>query len=179
MLYFCKFFVIIYRMSQEIYKTEILPLRIRLLDIARNILGNREEAEDAVQEVLLKFWLISDSLGCYANPAAMAVTAMKNLCLDKLKVLKREQPLSTEIDFGADTDNPYYLLESKNTEEILMWIIERLPKLQQMIIKMKDIQLYEVEEIANITGTAVEAVRMNLSRARKKVREEYLKITAL
>ncbi len=166
-------------MSQEIYITEILPLRVRLLDIARNMLGNREEAEDAVQEVLLKFWHISDSLGRYANPAAIVVASMKNLCLDKLKAKQRELPLGTEIDFGADTDNPYNLLESKNTEEILMWIIERLPQLQQMIIKMKDVQLYEVEEIANITGTSVESVRMNLSRARKKVRQEYLKITAL
>jgi RNA polymerase sigma-70 factor (ECF subfamily) len=44
---------------------------------------------------------------------------------------------------------------------------------------MKDVEEYEVEEIAEITGTSPEAVRVNLSRARKKVREEYLKWTKL
>jgi RNA polymerase sigma-70 factor (ECF subfamily) len=42
---------------------------------------------------------------------------------------------------------------------------------------MKDMEEYEVEEIAGIVGTQPEAVRMNLSRARKKVREEYIRWT--
>jgi RNA polymerase sigma-70 factor (ECF subfamily) len=42
---------------------------------------------------------------------------------------------------------------------------------------MKDVEEYEIDEIAEITGTSYEAVRMNLSRARKKVREEYIKLT--
>ncbi|MPN37472.1 hypothetical protein SDC9_184991 [bioreactor metagenome] len=49
--------------------------------------------------------------------------------------------------------------------------------MQQAIIRMKDIEEYEVEEIAEITGTRPDAVRTNLSRARKKVREEYIKLT--
>jgi RNA polymerase sigma-70 factor (ECF subfamily) len=68
-------------------------------------------------------------------------------------------------------------LERKNTEEILKKIISQLPALQQAIVRMKDIEEYEVEEIAEITGTKPDAVRTNLSRARKKVREEYIKLT--
>lgn len=39
---------------------------------------------------------------------------------------------------------------------------------------MKDVQEYETEEIAEITGCSAEAIRSNLSRARKKVRDIYL-----
>lgn len=74
-------------------------------------------------------------------------------------------------------DNPYLQLERINTEEILKKIIELLPPLQQTIIRMKDMEEYEVEEIAEITGTKPDAIRVNLSRARKKVREEYIKWT--
>jgi len=77
----------------------------------------------------------------------------------------------------AGNDNPYLQLERKNTTEILQKIIENLPPLQQAIIRMKDMEEYEVEEIAEITGTNIDAVRVNLSRARKKVREEYIKWT--
>lgn len=166
-------------MSQEIYKQAILPIRFQLLNIARKMLENEQEAEDAVQEVLLKLWHKADMLGKYDSPSAVAVTAIKNHCLDKIKLQKRVETLTETDEFHISTDNPHLQLERKDSEEILMHIINNLPKLQQMIIKMKDVEHYEVEEIAEITGTTSEAVRVNLSRARKKVREEYLKRISL
>ncbi|MDP4239709.1 MAG: sigma-70 family RNA polymerase sigma factor [Bacteroidota bacterium] len=164
-------------MSQERFKAEILPIRDKLFQLALKILVEEQEAEDAVQEVLLKLWNIRNSLDTYDSPAAYATTVTRNHCLDRLKVKKRQDPLDDSYDTRAGNDNPYLQLERKNTEEILHKIIENLPSLQQAIIRMKDMEEYEVEEIAEITGTKVEAVRVNLSRARKKVREEYMKWT--
>ena len=166
-------------MSQERFKAEILPLREKLFHIAQRILVEEQEAEDAVQEVLLKLWYTRDLLGNYESPAAYATTVTKNHCLDRLKVKNRQEPLDDSYFGMAAKDNPYLQLERKNTNEILHKIIERLPPLQQATIKMKDIEEFEVEEIAEITGTTVEAVRVNLSRARKKVREEYIKWTKI
>ncbi|MDE8698171.1 sigma-70 family RNA polymerase sigma factor, partial [Bacteroides cellulosilyticus] len=53
-------------------------------------------------------------------------------------------------------------------------IINSLPTLQRTIMRMKDIEEYETEEIADITGCNPEAIRSNLSRARKKVRAVLL-----
>ena len=164
-------------MSQERYKAEILPIRDKLFRIAQKILQGDEDAEDAVQEVLLKLWHTRDSLGSYDNVAAFATTVIKNHCLDKLKLRKRTETLD-DIHYRREAgDNPYLQLERINTEEILKKIIELLPPLQQTIIRMKDVEEYEVEEIAEITGTKPDAIRVNLSRARKKVREEYIKWT--
>ena len=58
---------------------------------------------------------------------------------------------------------------------MIRWLISKLPSLQQTIIRMKDVEGYELAEIAEITGTQVEAVRVNLSRARKKIREQLMK----
>ena len=164
-------------MSQERFKAEILPLRQKLFHIAQHILVEEDEAEDAVQEVLLKLWHTRDSLNKYDSAAAYATTVTKNHCLDRLKVKSRTDLLDDSYNTRAGTDNPHLQLERKNTEEILKQIIEKLPPLQQAIIRMKDMEEYEVDEIAEITGTTVEAVRVNLSRARKKVREDYLKWT--
>jgi RNA polymerase sigma factor (sigma-70 family) len=164
-------------MSQELFKAEILPIRQKLLFHAQRILENEFEAEDAVQEVLLKLWHIREKLPDYDNVAAFATTVTKNHCLDRLKVMKRTDPLDDSHQARAAFDNPYLQMERKNTELILKQIIEGLPPLQQAIIRMKDMEEYEVEEIAEITGTKPDAVRTNLSRARKKVREEYLKLT--
>jgi len=164
-------------MSQERFKAEVLPMRETLFHIAKRILAEEQEAEDAVQEVLLKLWHTRDSLSKYDNVAAFATTVTKNHCLDRLKVKSRTDSLDESHNVRAGTDNPYLQLERKNTEAVLQRIIEYLPPLQQAIIRMKDMQEYEVEEIAEITGTTIEAVRVNLSRARKKVREEYIKWT--
>ncbi len=164
-------------MSQERFKAEILPIRQKLFHIARKILVEEEEAEDATQEVLLKLWRMRDSLKQYDNLPAFASTVTKNHCFDRLKIKNRTELINETYNTHASTDNPHLSLERKNTEEVLHKIIENLPSLQQLIITMKDIEEYEVEEIAEITGTKAEAVRVNLSRARKKVREEYIKWT--
>ena len=164
-------------MSQERFKAEILPIRQKLFHIAKHILVKEEEAEDATQEVLLKLWRTCDSLGQYDNLEAFATTVTKNHCLDRLKVKNRTELIDDTYNNHTAHDDPHLSLERKNTEEILHKIIENLPSLQQTIIKMTDIEEYEVEEIAEITGTKPEAVRVNLSRARRKVREEYIKWT--
>jgi RNA polymerase sigma-70 factor (ECF subfamily) len=166
-------------MSQERFMAEVLPIRTKLLHIAMKVLSEEDEAEDAVQEVLLKLWYTRESLSKYDNVAAFATTVTKNHCLDRLKVKNRTDSLNEAQETQTSNDNPYLQLERKNSEQVLHQIIENLPTLQQMIIRMKDIEEVEVEEIAKITGTKVEAVRVNLSRARKKVREEYIKWTSV
>lgn len=164
-------------MNPEQFKAEALPLRNRLLYTARKILEDEQDCEDTVQEVFLKLWHMRDVLDRYDSLAAFATTVTKNLCIDKLRVSNRTDSLDDTLYQQAGPDNPYLQLERKDTEEILHAIIEQLPPIQKAIIKMKDIEDYEVDQIAEITGSQIEAIRMNLSRARKKVREEYLKIT--
>jgi len=165
-------------MKPDKFKTEILPLRDKLYLIAHKMLEGKEDAEDAVQEVLIKLWYMRADLDKYDNIAAYATTITKNHCIDKLRVRDRNVPMEYELYRRACPDNPYLQLERKNTEEVLKAIIKGLPVLQQSIIRMKDIEEYELKEIAEITGTNIEAVRVNLSRARKKVREEYIKLTS-
>jgi len=164
-------------MKPEQFKAEVLPLRNKLFFIARRMLEEEQDAEDAVQETFLKLWNMRDTLDRYESVAALATTVTKNLCIDKLRTRDRQVSVDDELNRRAGTDNPYLQLERKNTEDVLKAIIERLPALQQAIIKMKDVEEYELDEIASITGTSVEAVRVNLSRARKRVRETYIQLT--
>lgn len=153
----------------------MLPMRDYLFATARRILSEEEDAEDAVQEVLLKLWYIRESLGRYENVEAFVTTVTKNHCLDKLKGRKRTEGMTDSVLVLQSDTTPYELTERRDTHALIRKIIETLPSLQREIIKMKDMEEYEVEEIAGITGTKPDAVRMNLSRARKRVRDEFLK----
>lgn len=144
--------------------------------MAFRMMEEAQDAEDAVQEVYLKLWQQRDSLDRYQSVEALATVATKNICLDRLRVRYREESLDIQGVERQTIDNPYTQLELKDTDRIVRLIIEQLPPLQQMIIQLKDIDEMEMDEIASITGTNVEAVRMNLSRARKRVREQFLKM---
>jgi len=164
-------------MSQERFKAEVLPIRDQLFHIARNMLAGEQEAEDAVQEVLLKLWDQRDTLGRYDSLAAFATTVTKNHCIDRIRVRKRTEYIDDSYEAHAAPDNPHYQLEQSDTVALIEKLINQLPPLQQAIIRMKDVEAYELEEIAEITGTKADAVRANLSRARRKVREEFLKLS--
>jgi len=99
---------------------------------------------------------------------------LTNLCIDRLRAA-REFLGENAID-GQISETPYSALEQKDAVALVGQIIDRLPELQRRIIRLRDVEGYELDEIAAITGTQVSAVTVNLSRARKKVREEFLRV---
>ncbi|MDL2322431.1 RNA polymerase sigma factor [Bacteroidales bacterium OttesenSCG-928-A17] len=171
------FFCFVIKMYMEIiwFKSAFVPLRQKLYSFALKMVGNEEEAEDIVQETFLKLWSNRNQLKEVKNPEGFAMQVCKNACIDKLRQQKNRVD-SGEFDLNAEHYTPYTYSEQKNATDLIRRIIEDLPGLQKNIIKMRDIEGYELEEIAEITGTLVTAVRANLSRARKKVRDEFVRV---
>jgi len=162
-------------MEQAQFKKEILPLRERLIPYAERMLENKSDAEDIIQEVFLKLWLMRGELSNYSSVDALSVTMTKHLCINRLKVNHREQQDLNGIIFADENLSPAEQLEQKDSLEQVMRIIDRLPDLQQAVLRMKHIEGLEIDEIAALTGNAPEAIRMNLSRARRKVKEIFFK----
>ena len=152
-----------------------LPSRERLISYAERLLENKSDAEDIIQEVFLKLWLMRDELGNYDSVEALSVTMTKNLCLNRLKVNQWEREDLNRLELMDENLSPVEQLEQKDNVAQVMRIIDQLSGLQQAVLRMKHIDGLEIEEIAALTGSAQEAVRMNLSRARKKVKELFFK----
>lgn len=165
-------------MEQEQFKNRVLPLRHQLFSYAVRMVDNNDEAEDIVQEVFLKLWYMRADLDVYSNIPALSVQITKNLCLNQIKTRKRTFHELETVAITSDTLSPDVELEQRDHVKQVMLIIDRLPNLQQTILRMKHVDEYEIEEIANLIGSTLEAVRVNLSRARKKVRDQFLKMQA-
>lgn len=163
-------------MEQERFKKEVLPVRERLLLYARKLLDDPDDAEDVVQEVFLKLWYTRDVLDRYQNLPALATRIAQRLCLNRLKTRGRMEGDLSECLALSDDTTPYTQLERKENVERVMRIIDMLPGLQQAILRMRHVDGLEVDEIAGLTGSTPEAIRMNLSRARKRVRDQFFKI---
>ena len=158
------------------FKITVVPLRGKLLNYARKLTDDSSEAEDVVQEVMLKLWNIRQKLEEYNSIEALAVRITHNLCMDMWRSKRTDQVSLDQVPVVSQTVNPERVLEGNDEIRLMREIISSLPTLQQTIIRMKDIEEYETEEIAQITGCSSESIRSNLSRARKKVRDIYLKI---
>ncbi|MCD7914745.1 MAG: sigma-70 family RNA polymerase sigma factor [Tannerellaceae bacterium] len=163
-------------MKQERLKNEVIPLRNQLVFYAQRLLNNTEESEDIVQEVFLKLWYMREELDQYNSIPALSVQITKHLCLNQLKVLQRvcESPKGQYL--ASPSLNPHLQLGQKDQVTQVMRIIDRLPNLQQTVLRMKHVDGFEVEEIAELTGSTPEAIRMNLSRVRKRVKELFQKM---
>lgn len=165
-------------MELNSFETDVLPLRERMLIVAQKLLADDEEAEDAVQEALIRLWQARNTLATHPNVGGYAMQSLKNTCLNNIKARKRNISID-DIQLSNGSSTPYTETEQSNSVDLVKQIIETLPTLQQLIITMRDVEEYELKEIAKIAGSNIAAVKVNLSRARKKVRDEFIHIQSL
>ncbi len=164
-------------MEMQAFKKELIPIKDKLFRLARTLLQNHEDAEDALQEVYMKLWNNKEIIDDLKSPEAYAMKVMKNHCLDKLKSRKNKHMVEIrEPEIGKEQITPFSSLSFDNLKDLMLKLFSALPEQQRMIIHMRDIEHYSYEEIADVTGMNVNAIRVNLSRARKNVKGSYLKI---
>ena len=149
----------------------------KLYTHAYRILRDKEGSEDAVQEVFVKLWKMNSRLDEYESVEALAVTMVKNYCIDQIRKQKFVEPGENgAFSLYHDSElSPQEKLENKETSAIMHMIINDLPEMYREIIQLRDIEELSYEEIADKTGQNINTLRVNLSRARKSVRDEYKK----
>ena len=146
-------------MAKDILTETFVALRDRLHLVACRLLGNEPEAEDAVQDTFCNIW--SHSLPDTSPQARYLLFAvLKNVCL--VDIVNADVPVDER---GFD--------ESQRLRDCLL---DSLPPVQRKVFELAVIEELEYEEIARELNMSDEAVRVNMSRARKKLREQYKKL---
>lgn len=163
-------------MKPEEFNRIILPMRDELKGLARRLTGDDYSAEDLVQEVMLKLWSMRSTLDRYENKKALAMTMLRNKFNDQWRHSRLENGKAVAERLAADD---WHKTEARDEADLIRIIVEHLPELQRQIFKMKEIEGYESSEIMEITGCTAENLRQNLSRARRKIREDFIKLTAI
>jgi RNA polymerase sigma factor (sigma-70 family) len=163
-------------MDLKTFTQRVLPTQGRLFRLAKLFLRNREEAEDTLQEVLLKLWTNRQQLESYQSVEAFAVQMTRNLCLDKLKSKAKTTAGDTDWqDISTESSSPYQQTEIADSAALMRQLMNALPEQQKLILHLRDVEEYSFEEIQQVTGMTVNNIRVILSRARKEVRDGYLK----
>ena len=149
---------------------DILPaLRPKLVDLAYCYVKDSDEAEDIVQDAMLKLWVVRDKL--IGSSEGFAMVVVKNLSLDYLRKRHRFDSL-TDME-KLEMEEMTRATDGESTEE-LMHIVSKLPERQQTILRLHDMEGASYEEIASVMGISETALRQTVSRTRRFVRLRYL-----
>ena len=159
-------------MNQEPLLSAFTRLRDNLLSMSRHILQNEDDASDAIQEAFCRLWPIRNKIKSEKEAAALTVTTTRNIC----KARFPELDIETNNECDEDNSEKENLLERFQTVKLL--IEKRLTENQRKILELRDYQGLEIEDIANRLNMQPATIRMNLSRARKTIREQYKKLNA-
>src|ERR1700709_1522252 len=117
-------------MDLKVFTQSVLPYQTRLFRLAKLFLRNREEAEDTVQEILLRLWNQRNQLEAYNSVEALAVQMTKNLCLDKLKS-HAHNTADTDIEtlnLRETSPTPHEQTELLDSDQLIRNLIENLPE---------------------------------------------------
>jgi RNA polymerase sigma-70 factor (ECF subfamily) len=159
-------------MSRE-YRQWVNEYQDQAWTLARYILKDASEAEDATQEAFVKLWNNRKAIDRErVKPWLMRVT--RNHCLDRLR---RRRPEQEFVEYQAfEEDTPAKQAEQGELGAILKAAIAALKEPYRSLVVLRDIQQHSYEEVAGVTELSLSQVKVYLHRARKQLREQLAEV---
>ena len=154
-----------------------MPLKDKLFRLALRITLNRAEAEDVVQDTMLRVWNKRDEWQQFESVEAYCLIVAKNLAIDRIQKKEAQNvEITPEMEEEADASGPHDQLVYEERMRIIHRLVDELPEKQRLIMQLRDIEGESYKEIARILNLTEEQVKVNLFRARQKVKQRYIEI---
>ena len=154
-----------------------MPLKDKLFRLALRITLDRAEAEDVVQDTMIRVWNKRDEWQQFESVEAYCLIVAKNLAIDRSQKKDAQNvELTPEMAEEADTSGPYDRLVNNERMKIIHRLIDELPEKQRLIMQLRDIEGESYKDIAKVLQLTEEQVKVNLFRARQKVKLRYIEI---
>ena len=166
-------------MKELDFRNDVLPLKDKLFRLALRITLSREDAEDIVQETLLKVWNNRAEMSAVSNIEAYAMTMCRNQALD---LCARKERMNISLDEKAHdrTDTvmpPDEKLAQDEGKALIRQTIDSLPEKQRTAMLMREIEGKTYKEIAQVMNITESDVKINIFRARKSIKEHLAKLS--
>ena len=162
-------------MTTQEYEEIARRMRPRLMKLGRQFFQDDESAADAVQEALLRLWLLRCRVEDECDAEALLVRMTKNVCVDEWRRQRLQHPaadtrhlsgvLAEELQPMADDDN----------QRLLQLAIRTLSPQEQRLFRMRHELAMDVPQIAAATGLLPRSVSAVVSTARRKIVEQLKK----
>jgi RNA polymerase sigma-70 factor (ECF subfamily) len=153
----------------------VVAYQTRVYNLAYRLMGETHIAADATQDAFIRAWheLHTFKEGSFA---AWLLRIATNLCYDELRRLKRRPQTSLdtpegEIRFVSPIENPEQAAQRSELNRAIQGCLDALPDDQRAVAVLSDVQGYDYQAMADVTGVPIGTVRSRLSRARARLRD--------
>ena len=159
------------------FRTDILPLKNELYRLALRITLNPAEAEDVVQDTMIKIWNRREQWDEIASIEAFSLTLCRNLALDRNK---RADNQTAQLDDSHDppdrsyASNPEEQTVQRDRIALVRKLIDSLPEKQRSCMQLRDLEGKSYKEIAAVMNISEQQVKINIFRARQAIRQKYI-----
>jgi len=164
-------------MHEISFRNDILPLKDKLFRLALRITLNNAEAEDIVQDTMIRIWNKREEWTQFDSIEAYCLTIVRNLAIDRSQLKDSQNiELTPETQESPDASDPYDQLVNDERLRLIHQLVKKLPEKQRTIFQLRDIEGKSYKEISVVLDISEEQVKVNLFRARKKIRDGYTEI---
>ena len=164
--------------KQVSFRNDVLPLKNALYRLALRITLNSAEAEDIVQDTLIKVWNKRESWAEIDSIEAFSMTICRNLALDRID--RRGSHNASIDEHGIDSQDsaatPLEQTQQRDSVALVRQIIDSLPVNQRMCIQLRDFEGKTYKEIAAALDMTDEQVKINIFRARQTIKQRFTQI---
>ena len=164
-------------MKKVSFRNDVLPLKNELFRLALRITLNRAEAEDVVQETMIKVWNKRDHWDEIDSIEAFCLTICRNISLDKIKKAENQNQSIEEGHDAPDlsyTSNPEEQAMQRDRIRLIRHLIDHLPEKQRSCMQLRDFEGKSYKEIAQVLGISEEQVKINIFRARQTIKQKFI-----
>lgn len=156
------------------YRQWVTDYQDQAWTLARYILKDAQEAEDATQDAFVKLWRNQDKIDpLLVKPWLMKVT--RNGCLDRLR-RRRDNVELNEGHMAGEVSGP---MQDAAGSELGGWLkraIEGLKEPYRSLVVLRDVNQHSYEEVAGMLELSLSQVKVYLHRARKELREQLAEV---
>ncbi len=164
-------------MKEISFRNDILPLKDKLYRLALRITLDSAEAEDIVQDTMIRVWNKREEWAQFNSIEAFCLTVARNLAIDRSQKSEAQNiELTTETQEMSDGSTPERQLERSEQMDLVRKLINELPEKQRTIIQLRDIEEKSYKEIADVMQLTEDQVKVTLFRARQRIKAKYNEI---
>ena len=167
-------------MKELSFRTDVLPLKDELFRLALRITLDRADAEDVVQETMLKVWNRRDTWSELESMEAFCLTVCRNVALDKRKQAEQQNASLDEVrEQGYEQADRSYASDpeeqavQRDRVALVRRLINQLPEKQRSCMQLRDVEGKAYKEIALIMGITEQQVKVNIFRARQTIKQKF------
>ncbi len=157
-----------------IFEALVLPHVPHLHRLAQRYCGNKHDAEDLVQDLLVKLYPRTEELETVESLKPWLTKSLYHLYIDKIRSNKRspiDDKQVNDTDIYADTSISQPSSNRQDTIKDLQKALNQLDDTHRVLIIMHDVESYTLVELEKILDTPVGTLKSRLHRGRAKLRK--------